>query len=374
MKRYLNIIFIVLAWLFSIVNTSGLGFVYKTPEKTNYIITIWFLLVLLRSKQKLTIGGKYSSLSFFTILLFIIIPSVSVNSWEGFTYLLMVPLVYCFSQQKISQFDIQSTGYIVAALGVFTLYIYSKTTILAGWNDNQIGMIGLFSYLYYAISLFGKISFRKMSIGVAISVLYVILLTQNTESRSIAIFIIIALIMAYFGDITRSFINNKRFVFIALSIPLFVAIAIVLFPQLEIFQAFNRWSEQNYGKSAFNGRDELWTYTFQNLSNNYYLGDGKFLINHHNSAMAALGVFGVIGYICWYKLLAIPVRKMTYYVNDDIVFGCLMAFLLIFWQQSFDLGFISASPNMIPYVILGVGLGRVKTIGYAKNKYNNTRL
>ena len=375
MKRYLNLIFIVLAWLFSIVNTSGLGLVYKTPEKTNYIIIIWFLFVLLKSKQKITIGGKYTFLSFLTILSFIIIPFISANSWDGFTYLLMIPLVYCFSQQKISQFDIYSSGYIVAGLGICTLYVYSKTDILAGWNDNQIGMIGLFSYLYYAISLFGKISFRKMSIGVTISIIYMILLTQNTESRSIAIFIIIALIMAYFGEITRKITDKKRFVFIALSVPLLVAVAIVLFPQLEIFQAFNKWSEQNYGKSAFNGRDELWMYTFQNLSKNYYLGDGKFLINHHNSAIAALGVFGVIGYICWYKLLAIPVRKMTYYIYDDIVFGCLMAFLLIFWQQSFDLGFISASPNMLPYVILGVGLGRVKTISiYAKNKYNNTRI
>lgn len=150
MKRYLNLIFIVLAWLFSIVNTSGLGLVYKTPEKTNYIIIIWFLFVLLKSKQKITIGGKYTFLSFFTILSFIIIPFVSANSWDGFTYLLMIPLVYCFSQQRISQFDIQSSGYIVAGLGVFILYVYSKTAILAGWNDNQIGMVGLFSYLYYA--------------------------------------------------------------------------------------------------------------------------------------------------------------------------------------------------------------------------------
>lgn len=368
MKRYIIIIFIVMAWIFSVVNTSGFGIIYKTPEKTNYVIILWFLLVMSRSRQKLILGGENASLSFFTILSFIIIPLISANSWDGFTYLLMIPLVYSFSQQKISQFDIQLSGYIIAGLGLFTIYIYSRTEILAGWNDNQIGMIGLFSYLYYAISLFGKTSIRKMSIGVTISVLYVTLLTQYTESRSIALFVIIALGMAYFGEFTRKLTKKKKFVFFSLSVPLLVAIAILLFPQLEIFKTFDRWSELNYGKSAFNGRDKLWTYTFQNLSKTYYCGDGKFLINHHNSAMAALGVFGVIGYLCWYKLLAKPVRKMTFYVSDDIVFGCLMSFLLIFWQQSFDLGFISASPNMIPYVILGVGLGRIKTISlYGKN-------
>lgn len=368
MRRYINILFVVLAWVFSVVNTSGLGLVYHTPEKTNYIIVFWFLFVSLKSNQKLRLGGRYASLTFFTLLSFVIMPLFMANSWEGFTYLLMIPLVYSFSQQKISSFDIQLSGYIIAALGIFTLLVYSRTSILSGWNDNQIGMIGLFSYLYYAISLFGKVSFRKMSIGIALSVIYIVLLTQNTVSRSIAIFVFVSLVFAYFGQITRSVVRKRKFVFIALSIPLIVAVAIVVFPQLEIFQAFNRWSEQNYGKSAFNGRDELWLYTFRHLSSTYYLGEGKFLMNHHNSAMAALGVFGVIGYICWYKLLAIPVRRMTRYVSDDIVFGCLMSFLLIFWQQSFDLGFISASPNMIPYVILGVGLGRIKTIGlYGKN-------
>lgn len=369
MRRFINILIIVLVWVFSIVNTSGIGIAYDTQEKTNDIIIIWFLYVSLKSNQKLKLGGKYASLSFFTLLSFVVLPLLWAGSWEGFTYLLMIPLVYSFSQQKISKVDIQLSGYIIAALGIFTLLVYSRTEVLSGWNDNQIAMIGLFSYLYYAISLFGKISFKKKPIGIALSIIYIVLLTQNTESRSIAFFIVLSLLFAYFGQFTRNVVNKKRyFVFIALSIPLVVAVIIAFFSQFEIFQIFNRWSEQNYGKPAFNGRDKLWLYTFKHLSDTYYIGDGKFLINHHNSAMAALGVFGIIGYFCWYKLLTIPVRRMTRYVSDDIVLGCLMAFLLIFWQQSFDLGFISASPNMIPYVILGLGLSRIKTLRlYEKN-------
>ena len=229
-------------------------------------------------------------------------------------------------------------------------------------------MIGLFSYLYYSISLFGKISFRKLSIGVAISIVYIIMLTQYTESRSIAIFIFLSLAFAYRGSFMKKQLKNKRVIFLSLSLPLLIATFVVLFPQLEIFQVLNKWSEQNYGKPIFNGRDELWLYTFNRLPSTYYLGDGKFLINHHNSAMAALGAFGVIGYVCWYKLLSKPIMFMTRFLEDDIVFGCLMAFMLIFWQQSFDLGFISSAPNMLPYMILGIGLGRIKTIClYEKN-------
>lgn len=280
----------------------------------------------------------------------------------------MIPLVYCFSQQKFTNFDLQTSGYIIAVLGIMTLYIYSRTELLSGWNDNQIGMIGLFSYLYYSISLFGKISFRKLSIGVAISIVYIIMLTQYTESRSIAIFIFLSLAFAYRGSFMKKQLKNKRVIFLSLSLPLLIATFVVLFPQLEIFQVLNKWSEQNYGKPIFNGRDELWLYTFNRLPSTYYLGDGKFLINHHNSAMAALGAFGVIGYVCWYKLLSKPIMFMTRFLEDDIVFGCLMAFMLIFWQQSFDLGFISSAPNMLPYMILGIGLGRIKTIClYEKN-------
>lgn len=368
MSHFTNILIIVLAWVFSIVNTSGMGIFYKTPEKTNYFIILWFLYVFLKKGQKMKIGGGHTALTIFTIISFVALPVFTADSWDGFSYLMMLPLLYCVSQWKISHIDIQISCYIVAGLGIYTLYIYGKTDILSGWNDNQIAMIGLFSYLYYAISLFGKRSIRKITIGLALTIIYTLLLTQETESRSTAIFISISLFFAYFGQFSHKIIRKRNFTFFALSIPLAIAIAITTFPQLEIFQAFNQWSEQNYGKSAFNGRDEIWLYTFKHLSETYYIGDGKFIINHHNSAMATLGVFGIIGYICWYKLLTIPIRKMTNYASDDIVYGCLMSFLLIFWQQSFDLGFVAASPNLIPYMILGIGLGRINTIQlYGKN-------
>lgn len=368
MKRYLNIMLILLVWIFSVVNTSGLGQVYETPTKTNIMILVWLAFVLYGNHEKLHIGGKNAKLTFFTVLSFIIVPYIKSGNWEGFTYLLMIPLVYCFSQQRISQFDMRLSGYIIAGLGIGTLYIYSRTSILSGWNDNQIGMIGLFSYLYYAITLFGKSNFRKISIGAVISIVFISLLIQHTASRSIAVFALLACVVAYSKLNIKGMIKKKRFVFFALNVPLIIAIFVVLFPNIELFQMVSKWSEESYRKTAFNGRDELWLYTFNHLLQTYFIGDGKFLINHHNSAMAALGVFGVVGYICWYKLLAKPVRLMVNYVDDAIVYGCLISFLLIFWQQSFDLGFISPSPNMIPYAILGIGLGRIKTIcSYGKD-------
>ena len=59
---------------------------------------------------------------------------------------------------------------------------------------------------------------------------------------------------------------------------------------------------------------------------------------------------------------------MSYYISDEIVFGSMLAFLIIYLQQSVDLGFISDCPNLLPYMILGIGLGRVRLL--QKKKYH----
>lgn len=361
MKRYINIIFIVLAWAFSTINTSGLGAMLDTPTKTNILIVVWYFIVSTHSIQKLPLREN-RFLVLMTLLSFVILPYLTAHSWQGFTYLLMVPLVYCFSQQRFTDFDLELSGYIIALLGLFVMYVYSRTSILSGWNDNQISMIVLFSYIYYSITLYGNLTGRKLTIGLAISGFYAMSLMQNTDSRSGLIFILASVILAYRGTLFKSYIQRAKFPFYAVSVPLIIALVVVLFPNLSLFKMFDEWSVQNYGKSAFNGRDELWLMAWNRLVESHYLGEGKFLINHHNSAVAVLGVFGVLGYLCWYQLLVRPVRYIASVVDDNLSFGCLMGFLLIFWQQSFELGFVTSSPNMIPYTILGIGLARANYV------------
>ena len=50
------------------------------------------------------------------------------------------------------------------------------------------------------------------------------------------------------------------------------------------------------------------------------------------------------------------------YISDSIVVGCMLSFVLIFVQQSFEVGIISNTPTILPYMILGIMLGRVMTI------------
>lgn len=126
------------------------------------------------------------------------------------------------------------------------------------------------------------------------------------------------------------------------------------------------WSIINYGKTIFNGREILWDLAFSQFSQTYFIGTGKFMMNYHNSGLAALSVFGVLGYLLWFRYFNVNLVQLKRYVNDDIVFASMYAFCLIFLQQSVDLGFISPYPNLLPYMILGVGLGRIRYL----SRYN----
>ena len=360
MKNIPFIIYVVLVWVLSMVNASGLGLAYDTPSKTNLLILIWFWFVT-RKHKIYGILKTNSILVLCTVLSFIIFPLMTSGSFEGCSYLMMLPLVYCFSRQNVSETAINISGYIVAGLGLFIIYVYTHTFILSGWNDNHIGMIVLFSYIYYSVSLYGNLSFKKVTIGLIISLLYIVMLSK-TESRSSIIFIVLSVIFAYGGKLFKKLLQKRRFAFYALNIPLFVSLVCILFPELSIFQYFENWSQENFNKSAFNGRDSLWIESYNRLLDSCLIGEGRFRINHHNSAVAVISVFGVIGYVCWYKFFSKPIRLMQNFVNDRLVFGFLSSFLLIFWQQSVELGFVSASPNMIPYMILGLGIARARKI------------
>lgn len=372
MKNIKFIIFVALAWSFSLINTSGLGIAYNTPTKTNIFILIWCLFIFIRKKGKgSNVIEKNLILLFCSVLSFIIIPFLTAHSWEGLSYLMMVPLVYCFSQQTITDKAMILSGYAVAGLGLFVLVVYDRTEILSGWNDNHISMIGLFSYIYYSISLYGKLTGRKLTIGLLISVLYAMMMSV-TNSRSAIIFIVFALSLAYSGNWFRNIIAKKRFVFYALNTPFIISLVFIYFSDFFIFQYFDEWSMNNYGKSGFNGRDEIWIDAYNRLLETNLLGEGKFVINHHNSAVAVLSVFGVLGYICWYKMFAKPIGFMRRFINDNLIFGFISSFLLIFWQQSFELGFVNASPNMIPYMILGLGIARARDLNLRLQKYQES--
>ena len=118
-----------------------------------------------------------------------------------------------------------------------------------------------------------------------------------------------------------------------------------------------------FGKTLFNGREKVWLSALASIWDNLLFGTGYVDSGvYHNSAIACLVAYGIVGYGLWIGLFLVILKEALPCRRDICVAGALSAFFVIFWQQSVELGFFSATPNLIPYLVLGVLLGRVRML------------
>ena len=363
MNQLFSIVTLILLWIISFVEPSGWAMLIHLPERINFVIAIASLIFLVVSpKRRLPIS---QSLFWLLVLFLGIVPNMLSSKWQGASYLVAFLTTYIVSQCRITATVIKYSSWMIALLGLSILYIYVHGSILSGWNDNAMSMVGLFSYLYFSIFLIEKRGTKAFWFWNIITVLYLQLLFQ-TECRSGMLFSIIAVVAIYFSKYSRAIINNNKLRFILLNIPLIISLIVIAVSSTSYYDELNQWSMQNLDKSIFNGRDILWGRAYELLERSDFLGTGQFMLNYHNSGVAAITVFGIIGYICWIKFFSANLNELNRYLSDDIVFGSILAFLLIFLQQSVDLGFIGEYPNLLPYSILGIGLGRVNYLKACK--------
>lgn len=283
------------------------------------------------------------------------------DSWQGASYLVSFLTVYIVSQGEITHKVIRYTGLAIAGLGLIILLIYSRGSLLSGWNDNAMSMVGLFSFLYFSIFLILEKGTNKFWIWNIVTFIYIALLF-GTECRSGMLFGIMSVVGILFSNKVINIFNKNWFPLLLLNLPLLIAFLVIWVSESSYFQELNDWSLQEFNKQIFNGRDTLWDYAIKLLEKSDYLGTGKFMMNYHNSGVAALSAFGIVGYISWILYFNNIFLQLRKYLKDEIVFGSLFAFCLIFLQQSLDLGLIAEYPNLLPYMILGVGLGRVRML------------
>lgn len=359
MLKAFTILFLVLCWILSLVNTSGWGMMMATPEKTNQLILALGALSLFRRSK--TVIRLDPLLIFGLIATLVAIPIYLTGEWEGLDYFCALILVYVISRYKITASVVKPVCLAYAAGGLIILWIYLNGDILSGWNDNSISMVGLFSYLFFTIFLLLQNSRPKFIAWNIVTVIYLSYL-YATNCRSGMVFSALAVACIIFRSRARKLLTHKFVDFLIINMPLIIAGIVIWIASTDYFQELNLWSLRNYNKLIFNGRDELWQYSFDLLAKSDYLGTGKFLINYHNSGVAAISVFGILGYLCWMCYFVSLLWQLRRYMRDPIVFGATLCFCLIFLQQSVDLGFIFSTSNLIPYVALGVACGRVNTI------------
>ena len=263
-----------------------------------------------------------------------------------------------FDVQK-EQFRLIGLAYGIASFGI--LLIGNATSIFAGWDGNSVSMVQFFSYTIFMASLSDIKDKKNIRIIVIFSVVYFYLLLAF-DSRSALLFSIIMLLcMLSVVPLKKYF--GKPLILLMLLFPLIIAIIITVINDLPITTVLNRWSIDTFGKSIFNGRDILWEMGFKRWMKYPFIGNGNMsYYAYHNSAITSLVGAGAIGYMI---LIGVCYRILSHalkWIDDSVVYGLATSFLVIWMQQSVELGMISSSPNVIPYMVLGLLYARINTL------------
>lgn len=348
-------------WILNLFNGTGLGMVYQTTEKTRsliYIAAIFIIIMKCREhhlwvdKQDFIIFGGMA-------FIFIAVSMFKGNGAMGLHYLTAFLLIYCLSKLNVYEKTVKLTGLVYAAMGLGVLYIYDYGSILSGWNGNTIGMTGLYSFLFFLISFHDVNSIRSKVIVVALTLIYIYLIIQ-TDSRSCTWFAIIAVLFALSIFPRNIILKTDSRLYLWLLIPLLVALVVVIISQGTYMQQLDLWSLQKFKKPIFNGRDEIWENGLNVLFNNLLFGRGNLEGNWHNCIITVLTAYGIIGSTLWVMAFQRILSRGRLWLRDSIVVGCIITFLMMYIQQSVELGLICEAPNLLPYIVLGVMLGRIK--------------
>lgn len=349
---------ITLVWLSSLFNGTGLGEQYHTDIIT--IAALWVFALAGGIKRR---ESKISKDIFWTYggmtVIFIGSAAIHGHFTSAAAYLSCMLIIYIFSHSRVVENSMRLAGFAVYFLGLSILAIYKYGTLLSGWNENTIAMIGLFSYVIF-MSGFYNLRARRLRFLIFAAGGLMLWLTTATDSRSCLFTLIAAMVLSIVMKPAPIFLRSRKLVVFLLLIPLFIAVITVMLSEGKLADGLNNWSIENFNKSIFNGRDELWLSALQEFIDKPLFGSGDITANNlHNSAMACLTSFGIFGYAFWVRSLYIILKRGQNFIADPIVTGCMTAFLLINIQQSVELGMFSANPNLLIYLPLGLMLGRV---------------
>lgn len=362
MRSILYTIFMVVLWVVNMFNGTGMGNAYKTTEIAT-LCTIVVAVICLAS-QILKDGEFLVQPRYFYTIIPLALVYVCSSFYHGrnlvdvgafWTYL----IVYILSKARPTHTAIRMTAICYAALGLLILLLYNYTDIFKGWNVNNIAMIGLFSFLVFTIPFFGMREWRSFVVMPLVGAAYVILLVP-TESRSCILMIVIQLLLVLRIIPVRKLLSSSKGLAFLLLVPLFVAVFVVLVSSFCDLSGLTEWSYETFNKPLFNGRDEIWLQGFKNLWKRPILGSGNMNTGYwHNSAVACLTSLGIAGYVFWIRLFYLIIKEGQPCLDDICVIGSIVAFIVLYCHQSVELGIIATQPSVIPYMILGMLLGRV---------------
>ena len=346
-------------WLIGLLYQSGIGKIYDVYGKTKLLTICIFL-------WQFAARGKFQriprALANMLLILFI------GNIWtyvkygrEVTDYLWVYLLIPLLGELTVGERQLRWISLMYGGLGGAVLFITNYGTAFGGWNTNSIGMLAFFSYVVFIASYVELREKKRIVILLLYSLVYYLWL-EMLNSRATILFSLAALLCILSIIPLRKWLN-RRMLLIWLLVPLLVAVVVVTVKDAGFVESLNSWSIQTFSKSLFNGRDRLWYSGFQKLWSTPFFGNGNLSsANWHNSAVTCLVGCGVVGYVCWLLVTRAVLSRGLKRLADGTVFGLMAAFLIIWFQQSVELGLIAAQANVVPYGILGLMWARVKTL------------
>ncbi|MBQ7170767.1 MAG: O-antigen ligase family protein [Clostridia bacterium] len=374
MRKWVNTAIVGMFWLLSLVKATGFDDAHRITDRARIVLLlITAAVIVLESKANHGVTVKKNDCFLFGGMALVFLASSFLNGKgaQPLEYLYAFLVVFLISRLRLDESDFERIGFCFGLAGFAVLYIYKQTTLLDGWNENSIAMIGLFSYLVFLIPLF-RVREKKTKALIAFTAIAFSYFINYTGSRSCIVFLAIALLFAI-GLLDRKILyRGSGFIYIILLAPLFVAVFFVLIPSADVFRKLDMWSIVRSGKTFLNGRNILWQYGFRIFFKDPWLGCGNLMrANWHNSAVCVLTAYGALGYYFWIQSFHTLLGKARPFWDDYLIQGCICGFMVIYLQQSVELGLVSTAPDLIPYIILGMMFGRINYIRSTRSYSND---
>lgn len=359
MKKFRMAILAGAVFILALVNGSGWGIAHNTEFYMYLLLGAYSSAVFLRRTR---VDSSYlRTVAAPVIVLFVYALFMSMlrgHSLHAIKLMMPFGVTYFFSHFSVNNDDANYIGLTMLSGSMLLLFIYTQTEILRGWNENTIAMLAYFGYsCYVSMNMYSS---RRIPL-VLFSFAFIVLLMQ-TASRTSIICVMLLLLASFFRERTAMACESKKYHDVILHFALLFAIIIALVGSSSLIIPLDMWSYRHLRKTFFNGRDALALQGLTKLMETGFLGPGYFLkVNWHNWAISLLASYGMIGYIFWVRIIRYITETGRRNVGDGIVLGLLASILLVFIQQSTELGLVGESNvNVIPYMMFGLLLGRVK--------------
>lgn len=374
------IIISILFAIFSLVNVSGYGQAIGSNQLLVYFLLSIFVFILMfvqKKKEKVLSSSDFSFILFIT-LFFELSSYLQGFGGSGIGFLSFFLCVYLFSMIEQNGFNLFLCSLIYFGFGFGILFIMNFTTLLSGWNPNSISIICLQSFLIFFAAFKRENIYQVLLYAFAILSFSYFLWSMNCRSAMLCV------IAAAIADILTynktTWLKSKPLIVILLIMPLITALITVFLSSSSVFEVLNEWTMSTFEKSIFNGRDHIWGRGFEMLMKSPFYGHGEIYSGYwHNSAVACLFSYGIIGYILYVVALTKLLFSGFDFMYDSIIRRSTVAFLILNFQQSFENTLFVIGGIYLPYVLLGILIGRVnflrKEENYAKTlKYNNSSI